>query len=282
MRGMVIVGVALHWLAMVNAFAAERACENRLADRDIPAQFTRLANKQLQLEYGSAAFDVRKIQVHPVDAILARVEAQVQVSKTASEDAATFWISGWISRCHGTLILRGNAWLADGTLVAPRFTKAQLPGRGIVYGDAKAPLRVIAFVDSRCPHCHRLIGHARELVRAGTLQIEVRQVAYLETAVEAIKDTRLHETALISNVSGALGAEAYLAMISEFNNTLDIDITTPDYERGLALIQTNTQTAREVLHVTTVPTVLVLDRPKTGEYRLTTQAELNRLFQPNL
>jgi hypothetical protein len=282
MRGLVLIVVLLFELGSPPAHGAESACERRLADREIPAHFDRLARMQLQLEYGAARIDIGKVEVSAVDATLARVEARVQVSKTDADGAATCWVRGWVNRCEGTLILRGNAWLADGTLVAPRYTKAQLPGSGIVLGDDKAPLRVIAFVDSRCPHCHRLIGYARELLRKGQLQIEVRQVAYLETAAEAVKDTRIHETALIHGGAGALGAEAYLDMLSEFNNTLDVDTSIPAYERGLALIQTNTQTARDILHVTTVPTVLVLDRPGTGEYRLTTLPELNRLFQPDL
>ncbi len=282
MRGVVVVLLALTCMFEHPVIAAEKSCERRLTNAAIPAQFVQLATRQLRLEYGPATFDIRKVQVNPIDAELVRVDAQVQVSKTHSEDAATVWISGWMNRCEGTLLIRGNAWLADGTLVAPRFTEAQLPGRGIVFGDRAAPLRVIAFVDSRCPHCHRLIAYARELLRKGALRIEVRQVAYLETAIEAIKDTRLHETKLISAEPGGLGDEAYLDMVSEFNNTAEIDTATPAYEQGLALIQTNTQTAREILHVTSVPAVLVLDRPKTGEYRLTTLAELNRLFQPDL
>jgi hypothetical protein len=282
MRGLKLFVILLAGFVSLGASAAEDACPRRLADGEIPGHFDRLARLQLQLEYGAARFEIDKVEVHAVDAALARVEARIQVSRAEAGSAATFWVRGWFNRCEGTLILRGNAWLADGTLVAPRYTKAQLPGQGIVFGDDKAPLRVIAFVDSRCPHCHRLIGYARELLKKGALQIEVRQVAYLETAVEAVKDTRIHETALIHSGLGALGAEAYLDMLSEFNNTLDVDTSAPAYERGLALIQTNTQTARDVLHVTTVPTVLVLDRPQSGEYRLTTLAELNRLFQPDL
>ncbi len=284
MRSIVWLSVVVSLLATFVAQGADSRCSAPLSDKDIPVQFERLARKQLELEYGQEKFLISRIEVKHVDRVLSRIEARVQVSKKADaeEGGALFWVRGWMNRCDGTLIFRGNTWLADGSLESPRYSLKQLPGAGIIYGEKNAPLKVIAFVDSRCPHCHRLIAYARELLKKGELQIEVRQVAYLETAVEAVKDTRFHETTAVQSGSGALGGEAYLDMLSEFNNTMEIDTSTENYERGLALIQTNTQTARDVLHVTTVPSVLVLDRPKTGEYRLTSLAELNRLFQPDL
>lgn len=265
-----------------SATSAEAMCPAPLADAAVPAHFASLARRQLTLEYGPTGLDIQKIQAFPVGRSLLRVEAQVQVRKTLPDNATTFWVTGWLNRCDGTLVLRGHAWLADGTLVAPRYTLEQLPGRGLVLGSPDAPLHVIAFVDSRCPHCHCLIAYARELLKKNALHIEFRQVAFLETAVEAIKDTRIHETALFVDDAGATGAEAYLDTLSEFNSTLEIDIGHPLYERGLALLQTNTQTAREVLRVSAVPAVLVLDRPKTREYRLVGLNEMNRLFQPDL
>jgi hypothetical protein len=264
--------------------AAERPpCAKPIAGKDIPARFTELARRQLVLEYGARAeIDIRKTQMHEIDGDLIRVEAHVQIRKNGADNAAAFWIAGWMNRCQGSLVLRGNTWLADGTLAAQRFTRDQLPGRGLVLGDEKAPVNVVVFVDSRCPHCHRLLGYARELLAQDAIRIEIRQVAYLETAVEAIKDARIHETALFLDPSRATRADDYLDMLGELNSTLDVDEDAPEYERGLALIQTNTNTAREVLRVSTVPAVLVLDRPQTGEYRLTGLYELNRLFQPDL
>jgi len=266
----------------VPVFSADALCARPLTDQSVPAHFTRLARQQMALEYGAAGVDIRKLQLLPVDRDVVRVDAFVQVSKTEAGNAASFWITGWLSRCQGTLIVRGNAWLADGSLVTPRFSVQQLPGQGLVFGKENAPLHVIAFVDSRCPHCHRLIGYARELLKKGAIRIEFRQVAYLETAVEAVKDARLHETSLFNTRPDALGADDYLDMVGELNSTLEVEMHAPDYEKALALIQTNTNTARDILHVSAVPAVLVLDKKTAGEYRLTGLAEMNRLFQPDL
>lgn len=257
-------------------------CARPVLEKDAAAHFERLARKQLALEYGNASVDLQRIHAQPVGSDLFRVEALMRVAKPDRDNAASYWITGWLSRCEGTLVLRGNTWLADGTLVTPRFTRAQLPGQGLVMGREDAPLQVLVFVDSRCPHCHRLIAYARDLLLKDAIHIEFRQVAYLETTVEAAKDTRIHETALVREAPGALRADDYLDMLGEFNNAMDIDVDTPAYEKGLALIQTNTATARDILHVSTVPAVLVLDRKNTGEYRLVGLTEMNRLFQPEM
>lgn len=280
-----LMGCAVLSVLMDSALAAAASsgsCAQPLLQKNVPAHFERLARKQLTLEYGTAALDLQKIQAHPVGGDLYRVDALLQVTKSNLDSSASYWITGWLSRCEGTLLLRGNTWLADGTLVAPRYTRDQLPGRGLVLGRDDAPLHVIVFVDSRCPHCHRLIAYARDLLLKDAIHIEFRQVAYLETAIEAAKDTRIHETALVHEGPGALRTEAYLEMLSEFNNTLEIDEDAPDYEKGLALIQTNTQTARDILHVSSVPAVLVLDRKDSGEYRSVGLTETNRLFQPEM
>ena len=273
---------ALSMCPQLSAFAAENICVRPLTDQDAPAHFIRLARLQMALEYGVVGVDIRTVQLHPVDSDVMRVDAFVQVTKAEAGSAASFWITGWLSRCQGTLIMRGNTWLADGRLATPRYTVQQLPGRGLVLGKENAPLNVIAFVDSRCPHCHRLIGYARELLKKGMIRIEFRQVAYLETAAEAVKDARLYETALFNTRPGALGAEDYLDMVGELNSTLEIDTNASDYGKALALVQANTNTARDVLHVSAVPAVLVLDKKSSSEYRLTGLAEMNRLFQPDL
>jgi hypothetical protein len=264
----------------VPAIAGVNICAHPLTDQNAPAHFTRLARLQMALEYGTAGIDIRKVQLLPVDRDIVRVDAFVQVTKADAGNAASFWITGWLSRCQGTLVVRGNTWLADGRLVTPRYSVQQLPGRGLVLGKDDAPLDVIAFVDSRCPHCHRLIGYARELLKKGAIRIEFRQVAYLETAIEAVKDARLYDTSLFNTRPDALGAEDYLDRVGELNSTLEVDATAPNYEQALALIQTNTSTARDVLHVSAVPAMLVLDNKASGEYRLTGLAEMNRLLQP--
>lgn len=280
MRRLVVVWffLSVPW----HVFAAGNICAHPLTDQEAPAQFIRLARLQMALEYGAASVELRKVQLHPVDTDIVRVEASVQVSKVNADNTASFWIMGWLSRCQGTLILRGNTWLADGSLVTPRFTVQQLPGRGLVLGKESARLKVIAFVDSRCPHCHRLIAYARDLLKIGAIRIEFRQVAYLETAVEAVKDSRLYETALFNTRPGVLNPEDYLDMVGELNSTLDADTNAPGYEKALELIKVNTSTARDVLHVSAVPAVLILDKKESGEYRLAGLAEMNRLFQPDL
>ena len=264
------------------SFAAENICPQPLTDQDAPAHFTRLARLQMAMEYGTAAVEIRKVQMHSVDRDVVRADAFVQVTKTGFVNAASFWITGWLSRCQGTLIVRGNTWLADGRLITPRYSAQQLPGRGLVLGKENAPLHVIAFVDSRCPHCHRLIAYARDLLKLGAIRIEFRQVAYLETAVEAVKDARVYETSLFNTRPAALGVDDYLDMLGDLNSTLDVDTNAPDYEKALTLIQANTTTARDILHVSAVPAVLILDKKETGEYRLAGLAEMNRLFQPDL
>lgn len=275
-----IFGLSLS--VQVHVFAAGNLCAQPLKDPDIPAHFTRLARLQMAIEYGAAAVDLREVQMHTVDRDIVRVDALVQVTKVNASNAASFWITGWLSRCQGTLIVHGNTWLAGGRLAAPRYRVQQLPGRGMLLGKENAPLQVIAFVDSRCPHCHRLIAYARDLLKTDTIRIEFRQVAYLETAVEAVKDSRLYETALFNTGPGLLGAESYLDMLGELNSTLEIDTNAPEYEKALTLIRINTSTARDILHVGAVPAVLILDNKKTGEYRLAGLAEINRLFQPDL
>lgn len=261
--------------------ATDAMCAQPVQLVDAPKHFVRLARKQLALEYGNASVDLQNVHAHPVGGDLFRVDAQLSVTKPDQDIAAASWLTGWLSRCAGTLVLRGNTWLADGTLVTPRYTRKQLPGNGLVMGRGDAPLQAIVFVDSRCPHCHRLIAYARDLLLKDAIQIEFRQVAYLETAIEAAKDTRIHESSLFRDAA-ALRPDAYLDMLGEFNNTADVDVDAPTYEKGLALIQTNTSTARDILHVTSVPAVLVLDHKKTGEYRLVGLTEMNRLFQPEL
>ncbi len=276
LSGVVLAGVA------VIASGAEGVCDHPLQDARIATQFERLATKQLALEFGDRQpIRVNGIRYHDVGTDLIRVEATAEYRKPGQAEPSTSYITGWLSRCSGTLILRGNTWLADGTLAAPRFTTGQLLGRGIVLGEPGAAIHVLAFVDSRCSQCHRLIGYARRLVEQGKMQIELRQVAYLEKEQEAVLDTRLPETPLIVVADAPYSDGDYLEMLSEFNNEEPLDEQRDAYRRALDLIGENTRTARDVLHITTVPGVLILEADKKA-YRLTSYWEMNRLFQPDL
>lgn len=271
-----VVGVGA--LCLVSAGAGAQNCDRPLAAAAVYGQFERLALEQLRLEFGAQKdMAVQAERAEPVGVDLFRVDAWAQYRKPGSAAATRSFISGWVSRCTGTVIVRDHTWLADGTLAAPRYTRDQLPGRGITLGRADAPLRVVAYVDSRCSQCHRLIAYARELVKQGKLYIELRQVAYLETAQQAVKDTRLGESGLV--VAGkAWDIEAYVDMLAEFNNEAAIDEAAPGYKKALELVETNTRSAREILHITTVPGVLVFEA-NTAQYRIAGFWEMNRMFQ---
>ena len=220
---------------------------------------------------------------------LVRVDGQATLRKPGREDQTEKRITGWVERCQGVVIIRGNTWLTDGTLVVPRYSREQLHGHGLVLGKPEAPLHLIAFVDSRCPHCHRLMSYAVQLVESGKIYIEVRQTAFLESVKEALQDTRLPETSLVKIKSG--GKESggvktsnadYFEMLSGLSNDEEIPVTAPGYDKAVNLLKQNTKTARNVLGITNVPALLVLDNKKDGLYRLAGYWEMNRLLQPDL
>lgn len=271
-------------------FAAEGiACARPVAEKDISAFFERSARLQLKLEFGDGPIKISKLKPMKVGPSLIRVDGQAILRQPGREDESEKRITGWVERCQGVVIIRGNTWLADGTLVVPRYSRDQLRGRGLVLGKPEAPLHLIAFVDSRCPHCHRLMGYAVQLVESGKIYIEIRQTAFLETAKEALQDTRLPETSLIRTAAsgkksgGIKTSDAdYFEMLSGLSNDGDIPVTTPGYEKALNLLKQNTRTARNVLGITNVPALLVLDNKKDGLYRLAGYWEMNRLLQPDL
>ena len=189
-------------------------------------------------------------------------------------------VVGWMSICQGTVIIRGNTWLANGSLAVSRYTVSELPGKGLLLGSPNAETKIIAFVDSRCPHCHRLIGYARELVKDGRLQIEIRQVAFLESVAESLRDTRVSETRLIDESDYVIADNEYLDMLTGLSNEEELNIKSNRYIQAKSIIETNTNTAKSVLHMTTVPALLVLEKNK--QYRLTSYWEMNRLLQPGL
>lgn len=271
--------VAVYVFAISTAVFGDEICITPLTDTQVKQAFHRLARKQLTLDFGAdVSFD--RMQVFAVSPALARVDAAVRFRKPGKTQSEQDHIAGWVSRCDGTVIINNHTWLRNGRLKVPSYQKTQLAGRGIVLGRAQAPLKVIAFVDSRCPHCHRLIEYAKNLIDAGELQIEYRQVAYLENSGDAVTDTQLHATALVNNTS-KVDDVAYLEMLGGENASDHIDQKNPSFLRAVALIEENSHVARKVLGFSTVPGVLIYDADLKG-YRKTSYWEMNRLFQPDL
>lgn len=259
---------------------AKPLCDKPIVEAEINPLFHRLAYKQLQLEFGDKKLSLYD-EIHvPVSPDLYRIEAYAKFEKPGRKNLSTMRVVGWMSICQGTVIVRGNTWLADGTLAVNRYAVSDLPGRGLRLGRDSAEIKIIAFVDSRCPHCHRLIGYARELVKDGLIQIEIRQVAYLETLPEALRDTRLSETRLINEEKSSLSDNEYLDMLTGLSNEDVLNEKTNNYQIAANIIKTNTNTAKKILHVTTVPAMLVLG--EKDQYRLTSFWEMNRLLQPDL
>lgn len=255
-------------------------CTKPLTDAQVKQQFNQLARKQLSLDFG-AEVNLDQMQVFAVSPALARVDASVRFRKPGKTQIEQDNIAGWISRCDGTVIINNHTWLRNGRLKVPSYQKTQLAGRGIVLGRAQAPIKLIAFVDSRCPHCHHLIEYAKKLIDAGELQIEYRQVAYLENTGDAVADTQLHETALV-NVAGAkVDSAPYIEMLGGANASENVDQKNPAFVRAVALIEENSHVARKILGFSTVPGVLIYDSNLKG-YRKTSYWEMNRLFQPDL
>ena len=276
-------------------FAVEEiSCARPIAEKDITVFFERSARLQLKLEFGDGPIKISRLKPMKVGPSLVRVDGQATLRKPGREDQTEKRITGWVERCQGVVIIRGNTWLTDGTLVVPRYSREQLHGRGLVLGKPEAPLHLIAFVDSRCPHCHRLMSYAVQLVESGKIYIEVRQTAFLESVKEALQDTRLLEASLIRKESGGKesgGVEAsvvetsdadYFEMLSGLSNDEEIPVTAAGYDKAVNLLKQNTKTARNVLGITNVPALLVLDNKKDGLYRLAGYWEMNRLLQPDL
>ncbi len=262
--------------------SAQPLCPDPVAETQVDAHFRRIALKQMRLEFGRDHLRVYGTSHSPVGRDMIRVEAYADFRKPGRADLSTMRLTGWVSRCQGTVIVRGNTWLADGTLDVPRYGGSDLPGSGIVLGPDSAPTHVIAFVDSRCPQCHRLIAYGRELAEQGEMRLELRQIAFLETPEEAVHDTRLSETELIQGQTAQTDTPDYLDMLGGLHNESDLDKGSEHFARATTLIETNTLTARKILHLTATPGVLLLDDKSNGGYRLTSYWEMNRLFQPDL
>ena len=254
-------------------------CSQSLSDQAMVKLFKQNALKQLALEFGDAGLFVYDVEIFSVDKVLSRVEAYAKYPRPGQKDLATMRLKAWVSRCQGTTIIRGNTWLADGTLEAPRFAANELTGNGLHWGDPNAPMRFIVYLDSRCPHCHRLIAYAKKLVEAGKVFLDIRQVAYLEDVDEAITDTRLLETNLILGESGKISNDEYLDLLSGFPNETAIKLKGAAYRQATKFLQSNTKTAQEVLHIITVPAVYIQEEEHSNLYRQIGYWEMNRIFQ---
>lgn len=261
---------------------AQGFCDQPVNNKALDAHFEKLALKQMALEFGRDELVLSGTQHFSVGPDLVRVESFLKFRKPGRENLSTMRVKGWISRCRGTLIIRGNTWLADGTLAVQRYSKSDLAGSGFVFGDKSAEIHVIAYVDSRCPQCHRLISYVRELVKDKKMYIELRQTAFLETPPESVLDTQLHLTSKFNKNKPVISNDEYLEMLGGFSSEEEIDMKKQRYKKALQMIEENTRTAKQVLHITSVPGVLVMDDKKNGAYRLTSFWEMNRLFQPDL
>ncbi|MGD8569245.1 MAG: thioredoxin domain-containing protein [Gammaproteobacteria bacterium] len=267
---------------LTQAYAGETTsspCSQPLTDHQVISVFKRSALNQLALEFGDAGLFVYELEHTPVDDTLVRVEAYAKYPKPGQKDLATMRIKGWVSRCSGTTIVRGNTWLADGTLQVTRYDAENLAGKGLRWGDPAAPLRFIVYLDSRCPHCHRLISYAKKLVKNGKAYLDLRQVAYLEDVQGAVSDTHFWQTSLVNGGGSTVSDEDYLELLGGFADDELVKEDSPAYDMAVQLIETNTATAKNKLHIITVPGVLIEETDHQGRYRRMGYWEINRIFQ---
>ena len=254
-------------------------CGNPLGKKELIKVFKQNALNQLALEFGNAGNFVYDISMFQIDNVLTEVQAYARYPKPGQKDLARMRLKAWVSRCNGTTIIRENAWLADGTLKVLRYDEKELKGRGLLWGRRDAPMRFIVYLDSRCPHCHRLIEYAKKLVKQGKVLLDLRQVAYLEKKEEAIQDTQLSGTSLLLNKDASVDDETYLEMLGGDNSVDDVETNSREYQEALKLITQNTETAEKVLHIVTVPGVLVQEKKYNNQYRKMGYWEINRIFQ---
>jgi len=254
-------------------------CGSPLSDSEIIKVFKQNALNQLALDFGKDGIFVYDVSTFVIDDVLIEVESYARYPKPGQKDLARMRLKGWVSRCNGTTVIRGNTWLADGTLKVLRYDEKELEGRGLLWGREDAPMRFIVYLDSRCPHCHRLIEYAKKLVAEGKVLLDLRQVAYLEKKEEAIQDTLLYKTSLFMKKDPAVTDELYLEMMGGNNSVDEINTKTREYRDAIKLITQNTNTAEKVLHIVTVPGVLIQEKEHNNQYRKMGYWEINRIFQ---
>ena len=257
----------------------DHLCGQPLSDQAIIKSFKQNTLRQLALEFGDAGLFVYDIEHYEIDDLLVRVEAYAKYPRPGQKELATMRVKAWVSRCKGTTVVRGNTWLADGTLVVPRYAANDLAGNGLQWGNPNAPMRFIVYLDSRCPHCHRLISYAKKLIDSGKVFLDIRQVAYLEDIDAAITDTRLLESSLVLGETKKISDDEYLDLLSGFPNESTISLVGDSYEKAKNFLQLNTKTAQEILHIITVPAVFIQEKEHKNHYRQMGYWEINRIFQ---
>jgi hypothetical protein len=265
-------------LLFTAAAPAARDCTVQVDSGNRDALFTRLARKQLTLEYGGSNAPLGDIRWQTVGPDLYRVEADTEIIKPGAANKSELHLTGWLTSC-GTLLIRRHTWLADGTLAVPYFSDTQLPGRGLVRGKADAPLQMMVFIDSRCPQCHRLLSYAEPLIAAGKLRVELRQIAYLESATEALNDTQLHQAIWLVGKQGSMGDAEYLELVGGFPSDEPVASDKPGYQVAMHWLTQQTELAQKQLNITATPLVLIRD-PASGRYRAAGYWEVNRLLLP--
>lgn len=274
---LIILVAQFSWGA--TSHASQPVCEKPIPDKQLAHVFKKGALNQLALEFGDKGNFVYDIIQSPVDNDLVRIEAFARYTKPGQKDLARMRLKGWVSRCSGTTIIRGNTWLKNGELKVERYSKKQLKGQGLLWGNKDAAMKFIVYVDSRCPHCHRLLDYAKKLVKDGKVMLDIRQVAYLEDKKEAISDTLLHETGLVVDGKASVDAQSYLDMLAGNTSEEKLQTSSKEYKKALALISQNTATAEKVLHIITVPGVLIEEKNHQNQYRKMGYWEINRIFQ---
>jgi len=254
-------------------------CASSLSDTDTVKVFKQNALNQLALEFGRDGTFIYDISQFPIDDTLVELEAYARYPRPGQKELARMRIKAWVNRCSGSTVVRGSTWLADGTLKVLRYAANELQGRGLLWGNKNAPMKFIVYLDSRCPHCHRLLDYAKKLVKQGKVLLDIRQVAYLEKQEEAVLDTQLAETSLIVRDKPVVNDDTYLEMLGGENNIESVDTRSPSYHEALKLLAQNTKTAEKVLHIVTVPGVLIQEKEHDNQYRKMGYWEINRIFQ---
>ncbi len=251
------------------------SCTKPLSGEAIGRQFERLAKQQMALEFGQPVQALDQVQWQRIGADLYRVDAQTRITKPGASGDEALHLQGWLTAC-GSLVLRGYSWDADGSLSMPSYRPVQLPGPGLTLGPDSAPLKLLVFVDSRCPQCHRLLQYARPLWERGALQLELRQIAFLEPPEQSLNDSRLHEAAWLFP-GGRSSVAEYLDLIGGFPADESVPPTTKHYPEALAYLRSQTELAHGLLHIRATPLVLIWDAGR-GHYRESGYWEINRLL----
>jgi len=257
-------------------------CDNPASDDSIKEIFKQNAMKQLALDFGDGKKFIFDIEIVPIDTVMVRVESYAKYPrpglKQGQLDYATMRLRAWVSRCQGTTIIQGNSWLADGTLVVNRYSAEQLTGKGLLWGNPNAVQRFIVFVDSRCQHCHRLLSYAAKLVDSGKVFLDIRQVAYLETVEQALKDSGLGESGLVVSKNPGVSNEELLDRLSGLTGDESSITNSQAHKDAKTIIEANTEIAQKKLHIITVPGVYLQEKNYNDQYRALGHWEINRIF----